>query len=274
MTEEQILCSQCNKDLVMKFIELKDLVFCSNQCLDTYITTMGQKKFFREYGDVFVPGEGKGWVPKYANDYIMMCARCAKKVSDVCHENTQVSAAYHDILGDSEEYRWCCHARFCLSAALSDGTVPLETALKVQRYAEKKAKENGVRGVTTVIISRSFADLVQNSDYKKLPENPPETQELDMSHFGACLLCDEGFGRQCEEQVEREFQLLDRAKELVNNKLWCGHTTNVIADVLIDRENGEELAKKIIRFADQVAEEKGHPSVITRDLFIALGRMV
>ena len=95
-----------------------------------------------------------------------------------------------------------------------------------------------------------------------------------MSHFGACLLCDEGFGRQCEEQVEGEFQLLDRAKELVNNKLWCGHTTNVIADVLMDRENGEELANKIIRVADRVAEEKGHPGVITRDLFIALGRMV
>ena len=78
MVEEKILCSQCNRELVMKFIELKDLVFCSNQCLDKYITAMGQKKFFREYGDVFVPGEGKGWVPKYANDYIMMCTRCSK----------------------------------------------------------------------------------------------------------------------------------------------------------------------------------------------------
>lgn len=274
MTEEIILCSQCRKELVMKFIALKDLVFCSNQCLDTYITTMGQKKFFREYGDVFVPGEGKGWVPKYANDYIMMCTRCAKKVSDVCHENTQISAAYHDILGDSEGYRWCCHARFCLSAALSDGTVPMETALKVQQYAEKKARENSVRGVTTVILSTSFADLAKNFDYKKLPDNPPEVQDLDMSHFGACLLCDEGFGRQCEEQVEREFQFLEKAKELVDNKLWCGHTVNVIADVLIDRKNGEELANKIIRFADLVAGEKGHPGVITRDLFIALGRML
>ena len=27
MSEDTILCSQCNKDLVMKFIELKDLVF-------------------------------------------------------------------------------------------------------------------------------------------------------------------------------------------------------------------------------------------------------
>lgn len=274
MPEESILCTQCNKDLVMKFIELKDLVFCSNHCLDKYITTVGQKKFYREYGDVFVPGEGKGWVPKYANDYIMMCTRCPKKLSEVCHENTAISAAYHDILGESEEYRWCCHARFCLSAALSDGTVPMDAALKVQRYAENKARERKVRGVTTVIMSQSFADLVKNFEYKALLEKLPEKQELDMNHFGACLLCDEAFGRQCESQVEREFQLLDKAKSLVDKRMWCGHTVNVIADVLIDRENGEELAKKIITVADQVAAEKGHPGVITRNLFIALGRML
>ena len=40
MTDDTIVCSQCTKELVMKFIELKDLVFCSNQCLDTYITTI------------------------------------------------------------------------------------------------------------------------------------------------------------------------------------------------------------------------------------------
>lgn len=160
MTGDTIFCSQCKKELAMKFIEIKDLVFCSNYCLDQHITGMGQKKFFRQYGDVFVPGEGKGWVPKYANDYIMMCARCPGKLSDVCHENTQISAAYHDRVGDAEEYRWCCH------------------------------------------------------------------------------------------------------------------TVNALADILIDRSNGEELAQKIIAFADRVAEEKGHPGVITRDFFIALGRML
>jgi len=273
MTEEKIMCSQCNKDLAMKFIELKDLVFCSNQCLERFINTMGQKKFNLKYGDVFIPGEGKGWVPRYANDYIMMCVRCPKKLSEVCQGETEISAAYHDILGDTEEYRWCCHARFCLSSALSDGTVPVDAALKVQRYAENKAKEQNVRGVTTVILSQSFADLLRNFEYQRLTENPPEIKQIDMSHFGACLLCDEAFGRQCESQVEHEFQLLDRAKSLVQ-KLWCGHTVNVLADILIDREDGEELASKVIPVADQVTEEKGHPGVITRDLFIALGRMV
>jgi hypothetical protein len=56
--------------------------------------------------------------------------------------------------------------------------------------------------------------------------------------------------------------------------LWCGHTVNVLADILIDRENGEELAGKVIPVAEKVAQEKKHPGVITRDLFIALGRMV
>ena len=213
-------------------------------------------------------------MPKQAYEYMRMCEPCLKMLMGACQEEREISAVYHDPIAELEEYRWCWHPTFCLSAALSDGTVPMETGLKVQRYAEQKARENGVKGVTTVIFSRAFADLAQNFDYKKLPENSPETQELDMSHFGACLLCDEGFGRQCEEQVEREFQLLDRAKELVNSKMWCGHTVNVIAEILMDRENGEELAKKIIKYANQVAVEKEHPGVITRDLFIALGRMI
>ena len=82
MEDDKILCRQCGKDLVMKFVELKDLVFCSNQCLEKFINTMGQKKFYQEYGDAFVPGEGKGWVPRYANDYIMMCVPCPKKLSE------------------------------------------------------------------------------------------------------------------------------------------------------------------------------------------------
>jgi hypothetical protein len=52
------------------------------------------------------------------------------------------------------------------------------------------------------------------------------------------------------------------------------NTVNVLADILIDRENGEELAGKVIPVAEKVAQEKKHPGVITRDLFIALGRMV
>ncbi len=220
-----------------------------------------------------MPSEGKGWVPKYANDYVMMCTRCPKKLSDICQEEMGISGACHDTLAESEERHWCCHARFCLSSALSDGTVSVDSVLKVQRYAENKSKEQALRGVTTVSLTESFADLLKNFEYRRLPENLPEIKQIDMSHVGACLLCNEAFGRQCESQVEREFQLLDKAKSLVH-KLWCGHTVNALADILIDREDGEELARKVIPVADQVAQEKGHPGVITRDFFIALGRSV
>lgn len=55
---------------------------------------------------------------------------------------------------------------------------------------------------------------------------------------------------------------------------YTTHTIQALADVLIERENGEELIDKIIPLVEQVAQEKGHPGVITRDLFLALGRTV
>jgi hypothetical protein len=84
MEEETIICSRCQKDLAMKFIELKDLVFCSNQCLETFKEGIGDKKFYREYGDAFQPGEGKGWVPAQSNEYVQMCVRCPAKLAEVC----------------------------------------------------------------------------------------------------------------------------------------------------------------------------------------------
>jgi hypothetical protein len=47
MTEEKILCHQCGKDLVMKFIELKDLVFCSSSCFENFKTSMSRKDLGR-----------------------------------------------------------------------------------------------------------------------------------------------------------------------------------------------------------------------------------
>jgi hypothetical protein len=258
----------------MKFIEVKDLVFCSNQCLESFRNKIGQKKFQREYRDVFVPGEGKGWVPKQANEYMRMCVPCPKTLMGACQEEREINAVYHDSLAESEEHRWCCHATFCLSAALSDGTVTMDTALKVQRYAENKAREQDLRGVLPVTLNQSFADLVKNFEYKKLVEDPPELRPITMSHFGACLHCDEAFGRQCEALCEQEFQLVPKVKPLIQTS-WCAHAINALADMLIDeREDGEQLLKKIIFYADQVAQEKQAPGVTTRALFIALGRML
>jgi hypothetical protein len=59
MTEEKIVCHQCGKELVMKFIELKDLVFCSSSCFESFKPSMSRKDFFKNYGDGFTPDEQK-----------------------------------------------------------------------------------------------------------------------------------------------------------------------------------------------------------------------
>jgi hypothetical protein len=172
---------------------------------------------------------------------------------------------------ETETMQWCCHARFILSCAFSDGTVPYALVKKIQSHAEDLTKKIGYRGVTTITLNMTFADLLKNFDYQRLPENLPELKPLNMSHFGACLLCNPDFGKECEVQANEEFKLVDKVKENIEN-LWCGHAVHVLADMLIDRGNGEDLIRKIIPLAEKVAEEKGHPGVITRDIFIALGR--
>ena len=115
--------------------------------------------------------------------------------------------------------------------------------------------------------------MAQCFTYEQLPENIPEIEPPEVSHIAACLLCDEAFGRQCEAQVEREFSMVAKVEPLID-KLWCSHAIHALADMLIDRADGEQLLKKIIPFADSVACEKGAPGVTTRTLFIALGRML
>jgi hypothetical protein len=272
MAEEKILCHQCGKDLVMKFIELKDLVFCSTSCFEELRNSMSMREFYKSYGDAFTPDKQK-WVPKYSNDYIKMCGYCPKKLAETCHSETEISGVYHDDVTETETIHWCCHARFILSASMSDGTVTFEVGRKVQERAEEITRKQGIKGVTTINTTNAFADLAKDFTYKKLQENLPETKNLEMSHAAACLLCNPDFAKQCEEWVVKEFQLVDKVKEHLKGKgLWCAHTVQALADILIDRENGEELIDKIIPLAEQVAQEKGHPGVITRDLFLALGR--
>ena len=274
MSDDQILCHQCGKDLVMKFIELKDLVFCSTACFEAFRNSMSRKEFFREYGEAFKPDEQK-WVPKYSNDYIKMCGYCPPKLSEACRSELDISGVYHDDVIDSETMHWCCHARFILSSSMSDGTVSFEVGKKVQQRAEEITRQQGIKGVTTINATNAFADLGINFSYRQLQENPPQPKELAMSHAAACLLCNPDFAKQCEVQVIKEFALADTVKKHLKGRvLWCAHTIQALADVLIDRENGEELIDKIIPLAEQVAKEKGHPGVITRDLFIALGRSI
>jgi hypothetical protein len=256
----------------MKFIELKDLVFCSTSCFEEFRNSMSMREFYKSYGDAFTPDEQK-WVPKYSNDYIKMCGYCPKKLSETCHSETEISGVYHDDVVETETIHWCCHARFILSASMSDGTVPFEVGKKVQKRAEEITRKQGIKGVTTINITNAFADLAKDFTYKKLQDNSPQPKKLEMSHAAACLLCNPDFAKQCEEWVVKEFQLVDTVKKHLKGKgLWCAHTIQALADILIDRKDREELIDKIIPMAEQVAQEKGHPGVITRDLFLALGR--
>ena len=144
---------------------------------------------------------------------------------------------------------------------------------KVQQRAEEITRQQGIKGVTTINTTRAFADMAKDFSYRQLRENPPEPKELAMSHAAACLLCSTDFAKQCEVQVIEEFALVDTVKKHLKGKgLWCAHTIQALADVLIDRQDGEALIDKIIALSEQVAKEKGHPGVITRDLFVALGR--
>jgi hypothetical protein len=270
MSDDQILCHQCGKDLVMKFIELKELVFCSTSCFEKFRNSMSKRDFFKRYGDSFSPDE-QHWVPKYSNDYVKMCGYCPAKLSAACRSELDLSGVYHDEFSDSSTIHWCCHALFVLSSSLSDGTVPYATAQKVQKHAEELTRKAGIKGVTPVIVSNAFADLARDFVYKQLPEHPPAVKTLGMSHAAACLLCSPDFARQCEAQVEKEFELVDAAKREIHD-LWCAHTVQSLAEMLIDRVNGVDLLRKIIPLAEQVTREKGHPGVITRDLYIALGR--
>lgn len=274
MSEEKILCHKCGNDLVMKFIELKDLVFCSTSCFEEFRNSMSMRDFYKNYGDAFTPDEQK-WVPKYSNDYIKMCGYCPKKLAETCHSQTEISGVYHDDVIETETMHWCCHARFILSSSMSDGTVSFEVGRQVQKRAEEITREQGIKGVTTINTTNAFADLAKDYTYEKLQDNSPQPKNLEMSHAAACLLCNPDFAKQCEEWVVKEFAMVDTVKKHLKGKgLWCAHTIQALADVLIERENGEELIDKIIPLAEQVAQEKGHPGVITRTLSLSLGRAV
>jgi len=273
MQDDTILCHQCGKELVMKFIELKDLVFCSTSCFERFRNSMSRHDFFKRYGEVFKPDE-QHWVPKYANEYIKMCGYCPPRLAETCRAELDLSGVYHDDIAETETMHWCCHARFILGTSLSDGTVSRQTAERVQQRAEEITRQQGIHGVTTTNVCNAFVDLGRRYEYRKVRENPPEAKPLSMSHAAACLLCNPDFARECEEQVEKEFQHVGIAKaRLKGHILWCAHTVQSLAEMIVGRAGAEELLDKIIAFTESVAREKGHPGVITRDLFIALGRM-
>lgn len=54
MAEAPIICSKCKKALIVTFIEISDLTFCSNKCFGEYVTMVGRENFQKEYGTIFM----------------------------------------------------------------------------------------------------------------------------------------------------------------------------------------------------------------------------
>lgn len=272
--DEQITCTQCGKDLIMHILPVHDKDFCSSWCLEKYKREKGDRTFFAELRSA-IKEMGDRWIPKYADEYMRMCTGCKPELFDSCHAMLDLAGSMVTTLTETESMHWCCHAHFNLSASLSDGSVPLAAARKVQKHAETLAKKFNHSGVTPITLDMAFGELGSNFTNPVKSGTPPPIQVPEMSHAAACLLCNPGFGSQCEQQVEEEFRLVTKVKPRLKG-LWCSHCIQALAHLLMDRNEqaGFELVDKVSALAEKVAAGRGHAGVVTPDLFVALGRTI
>jgi hypothetical protein len=276
-------------------IELNERLYCSSTCLSKYREEVGERQFEKDSIATFDKKRETGWIPERALMYINMCQRCSKKMKEMCKGNQYVSGMNRENLRQSETVPWCCHARFNLSSSLSDGTVSLESARKIQSMAEemvknprkcegivgpetlrkKMAKPGGLKGVTTTILDIAAAEMAKNPDYKPMEDKTPKEEGEIMIHYAACLECDPVFGAECEEQaVEKELnKCLDEVGKMTKAH-WCEHTLHALSALLLNKNMTREKLQKIVNSAEQIIREKDDPGINTRHLFIALGRAV
>jgi hypothetical protein len=291
MTEKCVVCDQTTNYP----IELNEKLYCSSTCISNYREEVGEHQFEKDSLATFDKKRETGWIPERALMYINMCQRCGKKMKEMCKGNQYISGMNREKLRETETVPWCCHARFNLSSSLSDGTVSLETARKIQAMAEeivkdpkkceetvgpetlrkKMAKPGGLKGVTTTIIDIAAAETAKNPDYKPMEDKTPKEQGEIMIHYAACLECDPVFGAECEEQaVEKELnKCLDEVGKMTKER-WCEHTLHALSALLLNKNMTHEKLQKIVDSAEQIVKEKGDPGINTRHLFIALGRAV
>jgi hypothetical protein len=276
-------------------MELNERMYCSSACIAKYRKEVGERQFEKDSISTFEKKRDTGWIPERALMYINMCQRCNKGLKTVCKANQYVSGMHRDELRRSETVSWCCHARFNLSSSLSDGTVPLESARKIQAMAEdmvknpkkcaeivgpnalkkKMAKQGGLKGVTTTIIDIAAAELVRNPGYKPEEDKTPPENGDPMIHYAACLECDPVFGAECEEQaVEKDINDCVETVNKMTKSLWCEHTQQALSALLLNKNMTVEKLQKLIDSTENIAGEKNDPGVTTRHLFIALGRAV
>jgi hypothetical protein len=293
-SQEEQKCVVCGQSTNYP-IELNEKPYCSSTCLSKYREEAGERQFEKDSLATFDKKRESGWIPERALMYINMCQRCGKNMKGMCKDNQYISGMNREKLRQSETVPWCCHARFNLSSSLSDGTVPLEAARKIQSMAEemvknpkrceevvgpetlrtKMAKPGGLKGVTTTILDIAAAEMAQHPEYKFIEDKTPkETGEI-MIHYAACLECDPVFGAECEEQaVEKELnKCLDVVGKMTKVR-WCEHTQHALSALLLNKNMTPEKLQTIIDSAEKIIKEKNDPGLNTRHLFIALGRAV
>jgi hypothetical protein len=274
-------------------IELNERMYCSSSCISKYREEVGERQFEKDSIATFDKKRDTGWIPERALMYINMCQRCNKNLKQMCKGNQYVSGLNREKLRRTETVPWCCHARFNLSSSLSDGTVLLSSAQKIQAMAEelvknpgksegivgpealrkKMAKEGGLKGVTTTIIDIAAAEMAKNPEYKPEEDKTPKEDGEIMIHYAACLECDPVFGAECEEQaVEKDLnKCIDKVSKMTHS-LWCEHTLQALSALLLNKNMTHEKLQSIVDSAEEISREKNDPGINTRHLFIALGR--
>lgn len=292
--QQEQKCVMCSKTTNYP-IELNERLYCSSTCVGKHREEVGEQQYQKDSIATFEKKRETGWIPERALMYINMCRQCNKKMVEMCKGNQYISGMHREELRKSETVSWCCHARFNLSSSLSDGTVPVEAARKIQAMAEemaknpkkseeivgpealrkKMAKSGGLKGVTTTILDIAAAEMAKTPDYKPTEDKTPKEEGEIMIHYAACVECDPVFGAECEEQaVEKELnRCLDEVKGMTKGR-WCEHTFHALSALLLNKSMTHEKLQKVIDSAEQIIKEKNDLGVSTRHLFIALGRAV
>jgi hypothetical protein len=276
-------------------IELNDKFYCSPACVSKYRDQVGHHQYHRDTQATFQQKKKAGPIPERALLYNSMCRRCHKNMAAMCHSNQYINGMHRVELRKTETEPWCCHARYNLSSSLSDGSVPLEAARKIQGMAEemvrnhtkcaevvgpeglrqKMAKPGGLSGVTTTILDIAAAEMAANPDYRPSADKTPEPSEEFMVHYAACVECDPAFAAECGEQaVEKELnRCLEEVQGMTTGR-WCEHTLHALSALRLNKNMTREKLQRIIVSAEQLKADRNEFGVTTRHLFITLGRAV
>jgi len=274
-------------------IELNEKFYCSADCVSRYRDQVGHHQFHRETQATFELKRKTGPIPERALLYNSMCRRCHKNMAEMCKSNQYINGTHRAELRKTETEPWCCHARYNLSSSLSDGSVSMAAARKIQAMAEemvrnpatcaqvvgpeslrdKMARPGGLSGVTTTILDIAAAEMAAHPEYRPREDRTPAPGQEFMVHYAACIECDPAFAAECGEQaVEKELnQCLEEVQGMTTGR-WCEHTLHALSALRLNKNMTREKLQTIVRSAEQLKAERNDFGVTTPHLFITLGR--